>query len=386
MQSDRLLLVQRQLIITILCLVLGVMLVLLGYYFADVLRILGISLLLSYMGIPAVDLLAKRIRNRAVAVMIVYLALLAGLVAVSILLIPALVYQISQLIQTTFDALPKLLQDMTNLLAPLEAKFRASRIELKAIDLINNVVSSMPKPDPSQLLSRVSDVAVGTVTWLVYLVSISVNTFYFLLEGSKISDHVIGSMPAKSQNFLHRVSEEIDQNLQTFFRGQIVLGFTFGLIMLCVFALFGVRYALLLGIFLGIMEVFPVIGPPIGFIPAVLSIAFHGSHLPGDRFIQILVITAVFAVLQQFKDSVVAPKYIGNVLGLHPILIFIAIMIGARIDGIMGTIFAIPVACVVNVVYRHYREGANAASAVSSADPTSSAGDTNDGSATCGNL
>jgi len=61
----------------------------------------------------------------------------------------------------------------------------------------------------------------------------------------------------------------------------------------------------------------------------------------------------VFNIFQWLKDNLVAPRYIGNKIGLHPVVIFIAIMIGAKIDGMLGIIFAIPVASALNVVYRY---------------------------------
>jgi predicted PurR-regulated permease PerM len=72
-----------------------------------------------------------------------------------------------------------------------------------------------------------------------------------------------------------------------------------------------------------------------------------------NRLWQIALLFVVFNAFQWVKDNTIAPRYIGNVIGLHPVMIFIAIMIGARLDGIVGIIFALPVACVINVVVAH---------------------------------
>lgn len=361
-ESEKLLILQRRLIITVLLLLILTCIWFIGFYFGDILRILGIALVLSYMVINIVDWLEKRLKNRALSVVLVYVAMLAVISVSLLLVVPAVVYQITQLAQTTFDAVPELLNKLTHMLMPLEQKFQAYKIEIKAIDIINNVVANLPKPDANVLMSRVTDVAMSTMTWLLYWISISVVTFYFLLDGYKITDSLIKLFPIKQQALLHTVAHEADRSLQLFFRGQLVLGLAFGLVMFFIYTLLGVQYALLLSIFLGIMEILPVIGPPIGFIPAILSVAFHGMSIaflgmpvPGNKITHVIVLTAIFAVLQQFKDNLVAPKYIGNVIGLHPIMIFIAIMIGARLDGTLGIIFALPVACVANVVFLHIR-------------------------------
>jgi predicted PurR-regulated permease PerM len=125
----------------------------------------------------------------------------------------------------------------------------------------------------------------------------------------------------------------------------------FGGFMVPVFSIMGVHYALLLGVVLGVLEIIPVIGSTIGLIPAIVAVAIDGmDNLPFNRFSQIVILFLVFQGLQWLKDNIVAPRYMGNVIGLHPIMIFLAIMLGARVDGMLGIIFAIPVACVVNVL------------------------------------
>ncbi|MBX9687074.1 MAG: AI-2E family transporter [Candidatus Obscuribacterales bacterium] len=352
-EAERLLIFQRQLVITVLLLLLLALIILIGFFFGDILRILGIALVLSYMVINIVDWLEKSLKNRALAVAFVYVTMLAILGISALLVLPVVIVQIGQLLQTTFNAIPEALQKLTQMLEPLEHKFRAYQIDIKAVDIINNVIANMPKPDPSILVSRVSDVAMGTMTWLLYWISISVVTFYFLLDGYKITDSLIHLFPLKQQGFLRAVATDADKSLQSFFRGQLVLGIAFGIVMLVVYTTLGVQYALLLSVFLAVMEIMPVIGPPIGFFPAILSVAFHGMNTPGNKIAQVIILSIIFTALQQFKDNLVAPKYIGNVIGLHPIMIFIAIMVGARLDGTLGIIFALPVACVANVFFTH---------------------------------
>lgn len=352
-ETDQLLTLQRQLIITVLLILLLALVFVVGTFFGDILRILGIALVLAYMVINIVDWLEKILKNRALAVILVFISMLAVMSVSALLIVPAVVFQITQLVQTTINAVPEWLGKLTQMITPIEQRFHQYQIDVKAIDILNNVIANLPKPDATMVMSRVSDVAMGTMTWLLYWVSISVVTFYFLLDGNKITDALINLFPGQQQPFLRRVAADADKSLQSFFRGQLVLGIAFGLVMLVIYTLLGVQYALLLGIFLGVMEILPVIGPPIGFAPAILSVIFHGMSIPVNRFMQVLILTAVFSVLQQFKDNFVAPKYIGNVIGLHPIMIFIAIMIGARLDGTLGIIFALPVACVANVFFSH---------------------------------
>jgi predicted PurR-regulated permease PerM len=136
--------------------------------------------------------------------------------------------------------------------------------------------------------------------------------------------------------------------------------------MIFVYLLMGVHYALLLGVFLGIWEIVPVIGPTIGFVPTLVAVAVDGADMiPLNRISQVIVVFLVFQLIQWLKDNFVAPKYIGNVIGLHPVMIFIAIMIGARLDGVLGIIYSLPAACVVNVIVTHWAARASAAKKIS---------------------
>lgn len=349
---SKLLKLQRQLVIVALIIFIVFALMQIGAYFADVLRILCLSLLLSYLVINAVDFLDHRLRNRALAVALVYVCLLGIAVVAGVILLPALFYQVTSLVTTTIDKLPQALQDANNaILVPLQQRFKEKMIDIKVMDVLTNFVAQLPKPDPSAIASRISDMALGTMTWAMYSISISVVTFYFLLEGHRMKEAVVSLFPKTLHPSLNSMAGEMDRALQAFFRGQIVLGMLFGIVMLGVYVALNVQYALLLSAFLAICEILPVIGPPIGFVPAVVSVAIHGSVLPGAKFMQIILLTAIFMVLQQIKDSVVAPRYMGNVIGMHPVMIFIAIMVGAKLDGVVGIILSIPAACVLSVLF-----------------------------------
>ncbi len=350
---DRLLVLQRQLTILALSAVLIAALFFISGFFADILRILSLSFLLSYLLINIVDFLANFLKNRAIAIGVVYIFLLGLATVAAFFLIPAVVYQVNQLVTSTIDRTPEFLQYLARALAPLEARFRAYQIDVKAMDVLTNLVSTLPKPDPTILLNRVTDMAMSTMTWLLYSISIAVVTFYFLLDGHNFKKAIIKLFPQRLRTSLDQMSEDIDQYLLAFFKGQLVLGLAFGLVMLVVYSLLGVEYALLLSLGLGLAEILPVIGPLIGFLPAVISVALHGSNLPGNHLVQILLLSLLFSILQQIKDNVVAPKYIGNVIGLHPVMIFIAIMIGAKVDGLLGIIVSLPAACIINVALNH---------------------------------
>ncbi|MCC6978315.1 MAG: AI-2E family transporter [Candidatus Melainabacteria bacterium] len=353
-QLAKLALVQRQLSIIALGFVALLVCCFVASYFADILRIIGISILLSYLFINVVDWLEKYIHSRAGAIFIVYLLLSVTAIVTAVLVLPAMVYQVAQLGESVFQHIPQIVDKLIAALHPLEEKLHAAKIEVKAMDILSSFASNLPRLDSSQILSRMGDMAFSTVTAFMYGLSVLVVSFYFLLDGHRIRDSIINLFPRRMHARCRTMAEQMDNSLQAFFRGQIVLGLLFGGVMICVYFILGIHYALILGVFLAVWEIVPVIGPPIGFIPAAIVVAIDGMDtIPVNRFAQILILFAIFNGLQWLKDNLVAPRYIGNVIGLHPVMIFIAIMIGARLDGMLGIIFSLPAACVANVLFNN---------------------------------
>ncbi len=350
----KLALVQRQLTVIALALFAFFLCYQVAIYFADILRILAISILLSYLFINVVDWLEKYVHSRAGAIFIVYFVLGVTTIVAVVLVVPAMIYQVASLGEAVFQQIPQIVDKTIAALHPLEEKLHAAKIEVKAMDILSTFAANLPRPDSTQILARIQDMAFSTMTIFMYGLSVLVVSFYFLLDGHNMKDSVIRLFPRKIQTQCQIMAGQMDSSLQAFFRGQIVLGLLFGAVMIAVYFALGMHYALILGVFLAVWEIVPVIGPPIGFIPAIIVVAIDGMDtIPVNRFAQILILFAVFNGLQWLKDNLVAPRYIGNVIGLHPVMVFIAIMIGARLDGMLGIIFSLPAACVVNVLFNN---------------------------------
>lgn len=351
--SNKLIILQRQLAILVLSLIACLIIVQFCAYFADILRILSISILFSYLFIATVDRLHKYLKFRILAVLVVYVMVLVGIVFSALTIVPTIIAQVSQLLNSVYQQMPQLIQSLTQYLLPVENRLHAAHVEIETADLLNGLIAIFPKFEAGQIFNRVSDMAVSTMTSIACGLSILLLAFYFLLDGYKMENSIIKLFPKRYTERLKSITKQIDQNLQAFFKGQVILAFGFGCLMIIVYYLLGVHYALLLGIVLAICEVLPVVGPIIGFVPTIFSVAFDGmDHLPANRLTQVIIVLACFSGLQWLKDNLVAPKYLGNVIGLHPVIIFLAIIVGAKVDGWLGIIFALPAACVIDVLAR----------------------------------
>ncbi len=357
-RQDSLVIVQRRLVITCLTLLICILLFKLAEVFSDILHILAVSVFLTYTVISLVDFLDRKFKNRMLAVTGVYfLGAVLTLVGI-VLVIPTILFQLSQLIELTIKELPGLLQNSGAYLKPLETTLAKYDIHVGTDEMVSLLVSRLPQPDGPAIVAQMSGVAISTMTLAVYGLSVLLLTFYFLLDGKGMIESAVKLSPSKYQSMVTDALSEIHHCLKAFFRGQIVLGLLFGVFMVVVYMLLGVEYALALGLFLGIWEIVPVIGPTIGFVPALVSVLFIGmANVGGNRLMEILVLVLAFNICQWVKDNLVAPRYIGDAIGLHPVLVFIAIMIGARLDGILGIIVSLPVAGTLAVLFKYLSAG-----------------------------
>jgi predicted PurR-regulated permease PerM len=150
--EERPLLVQRRLIVATLsvCLFFGILY--LASIFADILRIFGISILISYLFINVVDWLTRYIKNRAVSIFIVY-AVCGVIVTIAFLtVVPSLVYQINLLLASTVKQVPELFKRFCHALIPIDERLASAKIQLRAIDMLSRFAQSLPSMDSAHVM------------------------------------------------------------------------------------------------------------------------------------------------------------------------------------------------------------------------------------------
>ncbi|MEZ4537254.1 MAG: AI-2E family transporter, partial [Cyanobacteriota/Melainabacteria group bacterium] len=208
-RQDSLLILQRRLVITCLTLLICILLFKLAEVFSDILHILAVSVFLTYTVISLVDFLDRKFKNRMLAVTGVYL-LGAVLTLVGIVLvIPTILFQLSQLIELTIKELPGLLQNSGAYLKPLETTLAKYDIHVGTDEMVSLLVSRLPQPDGPAIVAQMSGVAISTMTIAVYGLSVLLLTFYFLLDGKGMIDSVVKLSPTKYQGTVTEALSEI---------------------------------------------------------------------------------------------------------------------------------------------------------------------------------
>ncbi len=184
-----------------------------------------------------------------------------------------------------------------------------------------------------QIASTSFGFVIGTFNSVVELILILVLSFYMLLDGERIWNNLTKILNPKIRTEL---TNSISRNLQRFVTGQLLLGLFMAITLTLAFRLLHVPYFLLFAIFIGVMEIIPFIGAALGISTVVLIVFFIDAVLALQVF-------AIAVGIQQVKDNIVAPRIMGNLTGLSPVIILSSLLLGAKLGGLLGIILAIPV-------------------------------------------
>jgi len=167
---------------------------------------------------------------------------------------------------------------------------------------------------------------------------------YLLKDMDRFKERFVLMLPRGYRMEILALLRGLDKVLSGFVRGQVLLALLVGMMATGATSLLGLRYALLLGLWAALCELVPYIGPLLGAIPAVLF-GLTVSPLLGIQ------VAVAYLIIQQIENLLLAPKVMGDSLGLHPLVVIFSILVGGFLWGIWGMILALPVVGVINVLW-----------------------------------
>lgn len=171
----------------------------------------------------------------------------------------------------------------------------------------------------------------------INLILIAVVAFFMLLDGKRIWNFLLKSIPRNSRS---RFTNVIQHKFLGFFRGQSLLTLFLTTSTFLVFLVLQVPFALLLAVIVGIFDIIPGIG-------ATLGISLVSFFVLSQSFWLAIRVIAACIVLQQIQDNFIGPRVMQDSLNINPVLVFFSLLVGARIAGFLGLFLAIPIAGVI---------------------------------------
>lgn len=313
------------------------------YLVREVIVLLFISVILVSAMEPAVDFLQKKKIPRSVTVLGIYLLLLIIISVAISFLVPPIVRQFQDLTQN----FSQYSQNFKDSLGPVNNFIEINHINLGTSQILGDLGSGI-----SSVTQNIFSKTIGIFSGLLSVVIVFSLAFYMSVEENGIKNFIISVTPKRHQEYAINIAERIKHKIGRWLLGQIFVMFIIFVLTSIGLYLVGVPYALVLGVFAGIMEVIPYVGPIISGIPGVI-LGFMIS--PTIGFLAFL----VYLISQQVESNVVVPFVMKKAVGLNPIAIILALLIGAKLAGVLGAILAIPVATAIGLFVRDIMDHKN---------------------------
>ncbi|MBK8190069.1 MAG: AI-2E family transporter [Vampirovibrionales bacterium] len=203
--------------------------------------------------------------------------------------------------------------------------------------------SNLAEKTLSESLGGLSNVLTGTLNGLMYTIAGLLLVFYLLMDAPRLRPWLESHASGERLTALRFWLESLPAVIQGFIKGQVLLGMATGAYMFIIYSLFGVKYAFFLAVFLAVCEILPVVGTWIGLLPAFIVMLF------GENPMVTPWVWLCSYGWQTIKDNILAPRVVGQVMGLHPVAVILSLVICAKLAGLFGVLAAIPLAGILNV-------------------------------------
>lgn len=288
---------------------------------------------------PAVGWLERRFlagRRRAVATLLVFLAVLVVLLAIIAMFAVPLAREGSSLtrqLPTLIDQARAGKGPVGQLLTRTHALsyLRAHEEQIKAT--------------ASGLTSPAVGVLRGVATGVAGALTIFVLAFLMVLEGPKIVAATLGLFPPRRAARIQRVATDCAKSVSGYITGNLAISVICGLLTFAVLKIFGVPFAALLALFVAIADLVPLVGATLGAVVAVIAAFIHS--VPAG-----IAAVVFFIVYQQLENHLLQPLIFSRTVKVNPLTVLIAILVAVELAGILGALLAIPIASMIQVILR----------------------------------
>ena len=285
---------------------------------------------------PAVDALQRRgIQRRGMAVSIVFIGAILVIAGLAATIVPTIISQVNDFI----DAVPGYVADLT------EGKGRLGFLEreYQITERVRDALSNGGAMKVLGLSGTALAVTKGVITAIFATLTIAFLTLFMLLEGPAWIERLYSLLPEEKQPRWRAIGGDIYRTIGGYVTGNLAISLIAGITSTTALLILGVPFAVALGLVVAILDLIPLAGATIAAI-LVTTVAFLDSTTSG------IIMLIFFVIYQQLENQVLQPVVYGRTVRLSPLVVLIAVLIGAEIAGVIGALAAIPVAGTIQVL------------------------------------
>ncbi len=330
------------------------------YVFSDIVMYVLISWVLSMLGQPLMNFFQKYIKigkfkaGPNLSAMFTLITFFVVITALVMLFVPLIIQQASNLASVDYPAIAEALEEP---IGQANAWLVEHGVDPETADIdkgLREAFSNVFKPG---LVANTLSSALGAAGSIFFAIfSIVFITFFFLKERGLFDEFVLAILPDKYDKQVKEVFDDSSYLLSRYFGGILTQMTIITLYMWIALSIFGVKNALLIGLFAAIINVIPYIGPLLGALFGVfitissnLDLEFYNEMLP-----LLITVIVIFASMQLLDNVVLIPFIFSNSVLAHPLEIFLVILMGSQLYGIVGMVLAIPTYTVIRVIAKEF--------------------------------
>jgi predicted PurR-regulated permease PerM len=305
-----------------------------------------IAFAFAYLLDPIVDRLEKYKVSRGLSVILLMFIFFLILFIGGAIFIPMFRFQVESLT----ESLPQYIATLQSWAQPVLDKIAVWDPE-KSKEIMSSAMKKMGQL-PLTLLTTATSFVWSSLSSLMSLILMVVNIFiipvamfYLLRDYDIFNAKIMDLVPPRYREQTLEIFSEVDKVLSGFVRGQLMVASFMSVMYVIGLYICGTPMSLFIGALAGFASLIPYLGLVVGLVPAALLtfLQFHDvSHL--------IAVAAVFTIVQMLEGMVITPRIVGDQIGLHPIVIMLAVLIGAEVFGLLGVFLAVPAAAVLNVL------------------------------------
>jgi predicted PurR-regulated permease PerM len=315
------------------------------FWFGDIILIFFLAWLLAFILGPVVTVVDRLLPflPRVVAVIVVYAVLVGAMIFLTILIAGALAGSIADFV----TSVPTLQTQLPELLAPWQRRFDA--LGLGQVDLVDQATIFLANLNDyaEQLAGPLQQIAVASLGAIGNLLFVLVLSLYIVIDRDRFLTFFFWIVPQALKEEARLLETSVGKSFGGFLRGQAIMGIVYGAIAVLTSASLNLPYLAVTSALAGILMAIPFFGPFVAWAPPVLVAIFTAPDATLPAFV-------VMGVGWFLVMNVVQPRVMQEAVGIHPIVVLGSVLIGAKVAGVVGAIFGIPIAAVLSAFFFHF--------------------------------
>jgi predicted PurR-regulated permease PerM len=316
-----------------------------------------LSFIISFIFAPLVERLALKGVPRTISIISILVFLLGALVAISIVVLP----MVFQQFQNLLTSIPTLSSEISNLLNGFVSRGflgfvpESQNLQQAVVGEISSRIEDVTRAIPNGILNFVVQMA-QALTKMLNLVLVPFLSFYMLKDFELIKYRVKMLFPRRYRRRASEIYGIVDQILGGYLRGALTVAFINSIVITSLMSIWGVKYPLVIGLISGTLDMIPYFGIIISTSVAVL-IALFGDN-PGFQVIMVLI---SFLGMNLTETTILYPKIIGSKIGVHPVLLILALLVFGYFMGFLGLLIAVPTTAILIALRKYYEQNVRTA-------------------------